>query len=71
MNEYVWNVCRRDDQYNVFEEPIPMPEVKTKKEISESGRSMEIMRNNPDFDTLWKDDEKEIYKFKKWRNTAI
>ena len=52
MNDFVWELCKREDTYGVFREPIPMPEVLTKQEVIRTGRAMEIMRENLKFSGL-------------------
>ena len=52
MNHFIWELCKREDTYGVFREPIPMPEVLTKQEVIRTGRAMEIMRENLKFPGL-------------------
>jgi hypothetical protein len=52
MNLFVWNLCKKDDEYHVFDEPLPAPIVTTKQEVIKSGKAMGIMRNNLGFSTL-------------------
>ena len=52
MNRSVWEICRQDDRYHVFDEPIPMPRVTTLREVMDRGESMGIMRNNTEFARL-------------------
>lgn len=52
MNNFIWNLCKKNDLYHVFDQPLPAPEVTTKEEIRKTGRVMEIMRNNPNFSEL-------------------
>ena len=52
MNHFIWELCKREDTYGVFREPIPMPEVLTKQEVIRTGRAMGIMRENLKFSGL-------------------
>ena len=52
MNNALWQLCREEDQYHVFDEPLPLPEVTTIEQLNRDGRSMGIMRNNPLFSHL-------------------
>ena len=52
MNHFIWELCKREDTYGVFREPIPMPEVLTKQEVIRTGRAMGIMRENLKFPGL-------------------
>lgn len=52
INHFVWELCKQDDPYHVFDQPLPLPVVSTKQEIIKSGAAMAIMRENLKFDTL-------------------
>ena len=52
INRFAWSVCKEQDFYHVFDQPLPLPDVVTKQQIINSGRAMEFMRNNPDFTGL-------------------
>ena len=52
INNYVWELCRQEDTYHVFDLPLPEPVISTRQEIINSGAAMGIMRNNPNFTTL-------------------
>lgn len=52
INNYIWERCKKEDTYNVFEKPLPSPIVTTKQKIIDSGKAMGIMRNNLQFTTL-------------------
>jgi len=46
INNYVWDLCKEDDPYGVFEKKIPLPIVATRQQIINNGLAMGIMRNN-------------------------
>jgi len=52
IHQAVWEMCKENDRYHVFDEPIPMPAVTTKQRLVDSGEAMGIMHNNPKFVTL-------------------
>lgn len=52
MNNFIWNLCKKNDLYHVFNQPIPAPMVTTKQEILRNGKAMEIILNNPNFSGL-------------------
>ena len=52
MIEFVGEMCRKQDEYGVFDNYLPIPDVTDKITLKEQGAVMGIMRNNPDF-TTW------------------
>jgi len=52
ITDYVFSVCRQNDPLNIFSDNVITPIVTSKEEIAKIGKTMEIMRNNLDFDTL-------------------
>lgn len=41
----VWDICKKNDPYHVFREPLSAPSIITNEELKKEGRIMGIMRN--------------------------
>ena len=41
----VWEICKKNDPYHVFREPLSAPRITTNEELKKQGRIMGIMRN--------------------------
>lgn len=50
--DFVFSVCKQNDPLQIFCNNIVTPIITSKEEIIESGKAMDIMRNNLAFDTL-------------------
>lgn len=48
MINYVYEICKSEDEYGVFQSIYPKPIVTNKIDLRESGRVMSVLRDNPD-----------------------